>query len=132
MITWRAREDLLDAAFAADIDAVLTADPATWIVVSTQRDYATQAAGRAAFLADPVHNPRFADPEDSAHCCTPARAVDVTLVVNGKDIWDYHDANWQRLYATILAHPRLHSGISFDDGDHIEQLHWQTLAHAHD
>ena len=132
MITWRADATLLDMTFYADVNALLGADAATWIVTSTWRDKATQAAGRAAFLADPKHNPRYADPDTSAHCVTPARAVDVTLVVNGQDEWDYADDNWRRLYATILAHPRLHSGISFGDGDHIEQLHWKALAATHD
>lgn len=118
----------LDAQFAADITALLAADPGHWVVTCGARDPVVEAAGYAAWLADPT-KPKYTKPELSAHCCVPARAVDVTLVSGSIDDWDYTDASWQRLYAAILAHPRLHSGISFHDGDHIEQLHWMQLAH---
>ena len=128
-ITWRADRALLDPTFGNDIDTVLTADPATWIVICTGRDAAVEAAGYAKWKADP-HQPKYTSPANSAHCCVPARAADVALVVNGKTIWSYDDPNWIRLYAAILAHPRLHSGKSFGDGDHVEQLHWKALRDA--
>lgn len=129
MITWRADRFMLDSVFADDIDQLLTVDPAMWIVICTGRDAAVEAAGYAKWLAD--HNqPKYTKPSNSAHCCVPARAVDAALVVDQHTIWDTKDANWQRLYAAILAHPRLHSGISFGDGDHIEQLHWQAFRDA--
>lgn len=128
-VVWRARRDTCDPQFAADIDAELGADPGHWIVTTSDRDRAVEAAGYAAWQAD-HSKPKYTDPDNSAHCCVPARAVDVTLVSGSVDDWDYTDASWQRLYARIRAHPRLHSGILFPvpDGDHIQQVNWKVLA----
>lgn len=120
MIVWRVDRTLLEPEFAADIDALLAADPAHWVVTYGFRTRLEQAALYKKFLEG---GPRAAPPGTSAH--ESGLAVDLTLVVQKTDIWDYHDANWLRLVAAVLAHPRLHSLANIGDTDHIEKVKWR-------
>ena len=133
--TSRINTSLVDAQFLEDIVQLLTAQPDMFVVTEGWRDGAREAALHAAYLADPAHAPKATDPSNSAHVGANfmdgcARAVDVTLVRAGKDVWeadDLHlqDPGWISLVAAIKAHPRLHSLASIGDYDHIEKLHWQ-------
>lgn len=127
-VIWKADRALVAEPFATDVDRLLAADPGCWYVTAGARDVATESAGYAAFLADPAHAPRYTDPLHSAHCCTPARAVDVTLVKDAHDDWAYDDPDWRRLVAKVQAHPRLHSLDAIGDTDHIEQVGWHQFA----
>jgi hypothetical protein len=119
----------VDAPFLADVIALLVALPDDWVITCGWRDVAVEAAGYAKWIEDPSQ-PKYTNPTNSAHVggnfpdgC--ARAVDVTLVRDGKDVWDYKDAGWRALVAAVLAHPRLHGLDSIGDTDHVEKLHWQ-------
>jgi hypothetical protein len=126
-----------EPAFLDDLVALLTAQPDTFYLTRLWCDRATEEAGYQAWLADHTQ-PKYTDPADSAHVgdnfpdgC--ARAGDVTLVRDGRDVWEYTDPAWLALIAAVRAHPRLHSGADFTDAagrptpdqDHIEKLHWQ-------
>jgi hypothetical protein len=130
--TWRVDRSLVAEPFASDVTAILEADPGDWVVTCGARDPAVEAAGYAAYLAHPTTAPKFTDPANSAHCCVPALAVDVTLVVGDADDWTYTDAAWQRMIAAVRASPHCHSGADFPppnppDQDHIEASNWRSL-----
>lgn len=120
---------LIDAGFLSDVEGLLSALPDDWYVTCGWRDGAIEKAGHDAWLADNT-KPKFTDPSNSAHVGAnfpddKARAVDVTLVRDGVDVWDYADPSWRALVAAVQAHPRLHGLDSIGDTDHIEKLHWQ-------
>lgn len=128
----------IDADFLADVVVLLYDQPDEFVVTSGDRDGAVEQAGYAAWLADPTQ-PKFTNPANSAHVGAnfpdgKSRALDVTLVRDGKDVWDYADAGWQALIAAVRAHPRLHSGADFTDAhgnptpdeDHIEKVDWRA------
>lgn len=132
MITWRIDRAQLQPQFAADVDSICGPDTATWVATYGIRTYAEQdalyAKGRDADgnVIDKAAVVTNAKGGESPH--NWGMAIDVTLVKEGKDDWDYAtDPDWQRLYAAIAAHPRLHSGIKFPvpDGDHIEVFNWK-------
>jgi hypothetical protein len=124
---WKVDRALVAEPFASDVTELLTNDPADWVITTGARDPNVERAGHEAWLADHT-KPKFTDPSNSAHCRAPALAVDVTLVKDGKDDWDYKDADWQRMVAAVVAAPRLHSlGPSIGDWDHIEAVGWRTL-----
>lgn len=135
-IRWKVDRTLLKAPFAEDVDTLLMQDPASWVVTYGFRTRDEQAALYALWLkwledhpgADPKDGPRAAPPGMSAH--EAGLAVDVTLVNNGKDDWNYKGADWLRLVAAVEAHPRLHSLTGIGDTDHIEAVHWKDIASA--
>ena len=128
-VEWRADRSQVEEAFANDVMALLEADPGDWVVTCGARDRATEAAGYAAWLADPEHAPKFTDPDNSAHCTQPkALAVDVTLRTGETDDWNYQDEAWQRMTRAVLASEHLHSlGPSIGDWDHIERYNWREF-----
>lgn len=119
-ISWRVNRSLLDPAFAADVDELLAQDEGDWFVTYGFRTRAEQAALYAAHLAG---GPLAAPPGSSAH--EVGRAVDVTLVENGVDQWDYQSPSWRRLVEKVKAYPRLHSLDDKGDTDHIEEVNWR-------
>jgi hypothetical protein len=131
MIVWKVSRLSVDPAFADDIDALLMPDAAFWVVTFGRRTREVQAGLYATWLLwldqhageDPRNGPRAAPPGSSAH--EYGLAIDLTLVVNGKDDWNYKNTDWRRLVAAVKAHPRLHSLDSIGDTDHIECLHWR-------
>ena len=99
------------------------------MITTGARSYAVEKAGHDAWLADPTQ-PKFTNPDNSAHCCTPALAVDVTLRAGDKDDWNYEDADWQRMVNAVIASPHLHSlGPSIGDWDHVERSNFKAFAH---
>lgn len=136
-VTTRVDASLIDEGTFNDIVQLLDEQPDTFVLTCGYRDGAVEKAGHDAWLADPS-KPKFTDPSNSAHVGENfpdgrARAIDVTLVRGGHDVWDYSDPAWVALIAAVDAHPRLHSGAHFTDKagkptpdeDHIEKLHWQ-------
>lgn len=124
MITWRVDSTKLDKQFADDVDELLEGDSAHWFVTYGRRSHEEQSKLYQAYLRG---GPLAAPPGHSAH--EQGLAVDVTLVVNGHDIWNYKDANWRRLVHKIHLHPRLHSLDDIGDTDHIEAVNWRLIAH---
>ena len=128
--TWRADRSLVAEPFATHVDTLLTADPGDWVVTCGARSYAVEKAGHDAWLADNTQ-PKFTNPDNSAHCTVPALAVDVTLRVGDKDDWTYTDAAWQGMVNAVVLSPNLHSlGPSIGDWDHIESVGWRELRGA--
>lgn len=128
--TSRVDESQIDIGFLVDIRGLLSSRPEEWYITGAWRNAATEQAGYDKWIADPSNNPKYTKPELSAHVGAnfpdgKSRAVDVTLVIGGKDIWDYTHPSWQGLISDIADHPRLHSGANFNDPDHIEKYHWQ-------
>lgn len=121
-ITWRVDRGQLVEPFASDVDKLLGADSASWYVTSGYRSLDEQKRLHDLFLAG---GPKATAPGNSAH--NYGLAVDVTLVKNGKDDWDYTDADWQRMVAAVQASPHLHSlGPAIGDWDHIEATVWRN------
>ena len=133
--TTRIDVTLVDANVLDDVENLLNALPDTWWITAGWRDGAVEAAGYAAYKADPDHAPEYTNPGNSAHVGANfpdgcARAVDVTLVRDGADVWDFTDPSWLAMRDAVRAHPRLHPGADFQppskpDWPHIEKLHWQ-------
>jgi ketosteroid isomerase-like protein len=128
-IRWKVDRTKVDRLFANDVDTYLATDPADWVVTYGFRTREEQAELYRKFLEG---GPRAAPPGKSAHEYmledgTPAaRAVDVTLIVNGEDNWDYKNSqDWRRMIAGVQAHPRLHSLVNIGDADHIERVRWR-------
>lgn len=132
-VTWRTDRSQLQHPFVDDLGALLASDAANWFVTGGFRSFADQdadfAKGRDAagnvIEADAV----ITDARGGQSPHNYGFAGDLTLVVDGKDVWDYSDPNWQRLFGKIDAHPRLHSGIRFPikDGPHVEAVRWKQL-----
>ena len=127
MVTWKADRSQVAEPFATHVNDLLAADAGDWFITCGARDPAVEAAGYAAWLADNT-KPKYTDPKNSAHCAVPALAVDLTLVTNGTDNWDYQGPDWRRLVAGVRASPFLHSLDSIGDTDHIEAVHWRQIA----
>lgn len=132
MLTWRVNRAQVDPRVADAVDALLGADPATWMVTGGLRTLDEQAAdyakGRDAngVVIDKNAVVTNAKPGQSAH--NFGLAVDVTLIEGTKDSWDYqHDPSWQRMISAVRATANLHSGADFPglkDYPHIELYHW--------
>lgn len=117
----------IEPEFFADVSEVLGQQTDLFVIHFGFRSKEEQAALRAKYEAG---GPKAAKPENSAHVGENfpdglARAVDVTLVRNNRDVWDYTDPAWVGLIGDIRAHPRLHSGADFGDEDHIEKYHYR-------
>jgi len=129
-LSWDGHRVGLEPEFADDCDSCVGALSWSYRVVFGVRSWALQARLHDAYAADPLHAPRAAPPEKSAH--VRGLAIDLVLVVNGRDIWDYRHQGWIDLHAAIDKHPRLHGGWMFKSGpsddDHVEKVNWQTFA----
>lgn len=125
-VIWRADKSLLKQPFGDDVDALLRDDPDTWVVTYGYRSLALQAELYAKYQAG---GPRAAPPGKSAH--NYGLAVDIVLdgspAPGIQPDWNTSNPAWVRLFAAVDAHPRLHSGRSFNDADHIEAVHWAAL-----
>lgn len=119
---WKASREYMVEPFASDVTALLGADPGDWVVTSSYRSLDEQKKLHDIYLAG---GPKATAPGNSAH--NYGLAVDVTLVKDGKDDWDYTDEDWQRMVDAVQASPHLHSlGPSIGDWDHIEATHWRN------
>jgi D-alanyl-D-alanine carboxypeptidase. len=117
---------LLLPAFVEDLKEVFDQIDSTWYVLEGFR-----SIERSNELYDQYvnHNgPKAAPGGKSAH--NFGLAVD--LVLDGdpdkeglQPDWIERHPEWIRMRAAIDAHPRLHGGWWFGDGDHIERTKWQ-------
>lgn len=134
LAAFRAYSSQIQEPFVTDVITLLNAIDGSWYITSGFRTYSEQAAewdkGRDAMggIVDASQVVTHAPPGDSAH--EYGLAVDVTLVVNGKDCWDFSHELWVALVEAIDAHPRLHSGSHFTPPDfpHIEATDWHRKA----
>jgi hypothetical protein len=131
-ITTRIDASLVDDGVMADLTALCALLADEWVFTCGWRDAAAEQAGYDKWLADHTQ-PKFTNPANSAHVGAnfpdgKSRAIDVTLVREGKDIWPDDpatDAGWAAFIAAVAAHPRLHGLSSIGDYDHAEKLDWQ-------
>lgn len=127
-VRWKVDRSLVYPPFAEHVDALLSVDPATWVVTYGFRTHEEQDALYQKYLAG---GPKAAPPGHSAHegAGRPgtALAVDVTLVVNGRDDWNYAHPDWRRLVASVRASRYLHSLDDIGDTDHIEMVNWRSI-----
>lgn len=125
-IQWRSVDPaLLNNGFAADIDKLLRESPHTWVVTHGYRSLAEQ---EALWLKYKAGGPKAAPPGKSPH--NYGLAVDVVLdgspAPGLQPDWNIAHDGWLWLFDAIWRHPRLHSGRSFHDADHIERLGWKA------
>ena len=126
-IIWRVDPAGLQPGFLRDVQRLLHASPFSWTVLSGFRSIEAQRVLWEKFKAG---GPRAAPPGKSAH--NFGQAVDVVL--DGDDDkpglqpdWNTSHEGWRWLFEAIAAHPRLHSGRSFNDASHIEKLGWKPV-----
>lgn len=127
MLTWSCSQDGLEPQFKQDVINLLTPSEYHWAIVFGYRTLAQQDVLYQAHLNG---GPLAAPPGHSAH--NFGLAVDVQLLVNGQQDWNTDHPGWQWLFAAVLAAPRLHSGRSFGDDDHIEKVDWRQFEHWND
>jgi hypothetical protein len=153
MILWRADRTLVDPPLADDVDAFAASDAATWTVDRLTGGFRSRARQLALYhqgrtdheVAARTHLTigvggvvTNAPPESAPHCYVDeggrpcAQAVDVVPLDDdrGRPIWDDDAAPYRRLRAYVDAHPRLHGGWSFGDGDHVQTVRWPALRAA--
>lgn len=122
MLIWECSQAGLEPGFLQDIKDLLTPSTWSWHVMYGFRSLELQAKLYAAHLAG---GPLAAPPGKSAH--NFGLAVDLQLIVAGKQEWNVKSAGWQWLFNAIIPTPRLHSGIGFGDFDHIERVNWKAF-----
>lgn len=136
---WREIDSgLLLPEFIYDLKSVLEPDPSDWYVTWGFRSiedsdklfaaYATYLAGRG------PKAPKAAQGGKSPH--NFGLAVDLALdgdphTPRVQPEWNEQHPDWIRLRSKIDAHPRLHGGWWFGDGDHIERTHWKQFTKWH-
>lgn len=121
-VIWQVSPVGLELQFFLDVDDLLDRLPDVWYVIcgfrsleESDRLYKLYQAG----------GPRAAPGGLSPH--NIGEAVDVVLdgdpAKKGLQMnWNTSNPAWQRLFDAIKLHPRLHSGLSFNDEDHIESV----------
>lgn len=125
MLNWRSVDPTkLHPQFRQDVEKLLTESPFSWYVTHGYRPLKEQLVLYNAYLAG---GSKAAPPGKSAH--NFGKAVDVVLDVDPdkpglQPSWDLKLAGWVWLLVKLTLHPRLKSGVSFNDGDHIEQYKW--------
>lgn len=115
----------LQSQFKADIEKVLGDSPYTWLVTHAYRSNQEQGKLYQKYLAG---GPKAAPPGKSAH--NFGLAVDVVLDEDPnkpgvQPSWNTRLAGWLWLFVAIKRHPRLKSGVSFNDACHIERYKWK-------
>lgn len=128
MIIWRSVDPTkLQQQFRTDVEELLGPSEFYWYVIHGLRTMEEQDKLHKAFL---VGGPKAAPAGKSPH--NYGLAIDV---VPDKDPdakglqpnWDTKTKAWRWLFGEIKLHPRLYSGVAFDDSDHIECYHWQRF-----
>lgn len=122
---WRTVDPvLLEPTFRLDITTLLTMSQWDWWVLYGYRSIAEQA-----LLYEKYQHggPKAAPPGLSPH--NYGLAVDVVPDASPdlpglQPEWHTTAASWEWLFSALKVHPRLESGISFSDADHIQRLGW--------
>lgn len=129
MLIWRPgiREGVAPEVAAA-LDRVIGPLSGKFVTLEGARSFARECALHAAYVAGT--GPRATNPADSAHCCVPARAVDLELVdvVTGLAVWNYRDSRWRELVHAVGVSSDLHSLDAIGDTDHVQQYEWMKYA----
>lgn len=116
----------VDDEFWIDVKTLLRNLPDTWRIYYVCRTCQEQARLYAQGRTTPGDIVTDAKPGQTPH--EFGLAVDVVLIVDGQEVWDYRHPAWNRLWAAVLASPTLHSGHNFPpkfiDNDHIQSLKW--------
>jgi hypothetical protein len=121
----------IDPQLHADLHEAFDGKPYVVQVAYGYRSFALQQQFRDELAAGKRPGP-VAPAGESAHnyqlagqpC---AQAVDIRVIPaesGARVTWDTAHPAWQDVFATVLAHPRLHSGHAFGDDDHIETVAW--------
>lgn len=125
-LLWRTVDpDKLHPQFRADVEQLLGSSAYSWTVLYGYRSNEEQAALWAKYQAGGA---LAAPPGRSAH--NYGLAVDV--VPDGSPApglqpdFDTKHPAWIWLFDAVFHHPRLHSGRSFRDADHIEAVNWKA------
>jgi hypothetical protein len=124
-LRWKADVDRnLEPRFLRDIEQLLgVSSPFEWKVTFGRRSMEDQDELYQIFRAG---GPRAAPAGRSPH--NYGLAIDVVLdgvAGPGESLtWDTKRAGWVWLFGALEHHPRLHSGVSFGDGGHIEKATW--------
>lgn len=121
-VIWQVDPTGLEMEFFNDVDQLLETDPATWYVTEACRSITRSNKLYAAYLRG---GPRAAPGGLSPH--NIGEAIDVVLDGDATKAglqmnWNAERPEWKNLWNRIKAHPRLHSGVSFGDGPHIESV----------
>lgn len=121
--------------FKEDVERLLGDSPFSWYVTEAFRPLERSAKLYAAYKSfldgEGPPAPRAAPAGRSAH--NFGLAVDVALDAarNTPGLqadWNpIEGSGWFWLRDAIKAHPRLHSGYSYDDWPHIERFKWEQL-----
>lgn len=129
-VTWDCSQDHLEPIFLEDVNTLLDGLPYEYHVVYGFRSLALQQRLYEIHLAG---GPLAAPPGRSAH--NWGLAVDLQLWIptqKGKQMdWNIESQGWTDLFAAIRPTPRLHSGASFGDFDHIERVNWKRFKNWH-
>lgn len=130
MIVWRTVDPaLLEPQFRRDIEDLLTGSAWTWYILHGYRSLEEQGKLWAAYQKG---GPKAAPAGKSPH--NFGLAVDLVPDADPdtpglQPEWNTRAEAWSWLFAALKAHPRLHSGLSFQDADHVERLGWQRFIH---
>ena len=111
---------------ADDVDAILGADPASWVIHDGKRTVAQQWTDYAQGRTTPGPIITYAEPDRDPH--VRGYAVDFHEITDGKDDWSI-GPNWHRVMAAVDQSPRLHGGWHFPhpDYDHIQSTEWYKV-----
>ena len=121
-VRWQVAHDQLSPPFYEDVNTLLVESAYAWAVTFGFRSIEEQAALYKKHLAG---GPLAAPPGQSAH--NYGLAVDVAILLpSGKLSWDESGPEFPWLWEAVRQSPRMHSGHSFADDDHVQATSWQA------
>jgi hypothetical protein len=121
-VIWQVSPVGLEVEFFLDVDDLLANSPYTWYVLC---GYRSKEESDRLYKIYQQGGPRAAPGGLSPH--NIGEAIDVVPDGDKNKAglqmdWNESHPAWQWLFEQVAAHPRLHSGRSFDDSDHIESV----------
>lgn len=128
MLYWRTIETrLLLPSFVEDLNELFSSDPADWYVICGFRSI---AESDRLYKIYQDGGPKAAPGGKSPH--NFGLAIDFVLdgdIENPRlqPEWNERHPDWIRIRGAVDAHPRLHGGWWFGDGDHIERTKWHDF-----
>lgn len=126
-VIWQASPVGLEMQFFLDVDNLLAGSPYAWYVLC---GYRSIAESNRLYEIYQNGGPRAAPGGKSPH--NRGEAIDVVPDGDPNKAglqMDWNEAHpaWQWLFEEVQKHPRLHSGRSFQDSDHIESVKFAQL-----
>lgn len=117
---------LLMRSFRQDIEDLIGPSKYEWHISYGFRSLEQQKVLYEHYMEDTKHNPRAAPPGKSAH--NYGMAVDLWPddpdKAGTQPMWKTNTPAWIWLLAKVKLHPRLKSGVNFNDAGHIERYKW--------